>query len=351
MATRRGERSTAGGAPDDMNDDLEDGLGGGNIIAVPILQGIVREYDAYKARIIAAACVFFVALILLSLRIVPPAHVGVVVVFGSVQREVLHSGLNLCNPLAAVTNFNTKTQLLYTENIVPTSEGMNVELDVAILYHADPAKVRELFLTVGVDYENILIKPEMQSAVRGLTSEVSAKALYTSGRAEIRDKLMDELKMKLKPRGIQVEDVLLKGIKLPKMLTDAIEVKAQAEQDSQRMEFVLTKESKEAERKNTDAEGVASFQRIVSDGISSNLLAWKGIEATEKLAQSDNAKIVVMGNTKTSLPVLLSADTGEGKLSNAISGTGDSSKKPSRSMGEVSEFGGDEKKEDGARRR
>ena len=139
MATRRGERFTAGGAPDDMNDDLEDGLGGGNIIAVPILQGIVREYDAYKARIIAAACVFFVALILLSLRIVPPAHVGVVVVFGSVQREVLHSGLNLCNPLAAVTNFNTKTQLLYTENIVPTSEGMNVELDVAILYHAGRA--------------------------------------------------------------------------------------------------------------------------------------------------------------------------------------------------------------------
>ena len=78
---------------------------------------------------------------------------------------------------------------------------------------------------------------------------------------------------------------------------------------------------------------MASFQRIVSDGISSNLLAWKGIEATEKLAQSDNAKIVVMGNTKTSLPVLLSADTGEGKLSNAISGTGDSPKKPSRSMG------------------
>lgn len=308
MSSRR--QNSQGFVPDIDHSDEEGGGGVEErlITAVPILQGIVREGDRQRGKLAGIAFVVLVIVFFLSLRTVPPAHVGVVVIFGSVQTGVLQSGISLVNPLATVTVFNTKTQLLYTENIVPTTEGMNVELDVSILYHADPAHVRELFLTVGTDYEGILIKPEMQSAVRGLTSEVSAKALYTSGRAEIRDKLMDELKLKLKPRGIQLEDVLLKGIKLPKLLTDAIEIKAQAEQESQRMEFVLTKESQEAERKKIEAEGVASFQKIVSEGISDALLAWKGIEATEKLAESDNAKIVVMGNTRASLPVLLSGE-------------------------------------------
>merc|ERR1712196_261618 len=111
----------------------------------------------------------------------------------------------------------------------------------------------------------------------------------------------------LGPRGIILEDVLLKGIKLPKQLTDAIELKAQAEQESARMEFVLSKEKQEADRKKVEAQGISAFQRIVSEGISEQLLQWKGIEATEKLAESPNSKIVVMGNSKSSLPVLLSA--------------------------------------------
>merc|ERR1712093_514369 len=127
---------------------------------------------------------------------------------------------------------------------------------------------------------------------------------------DIHDKLKKELKEKLSPRGIVLEDVLLKGIKLPKQLTDAIELKAQAEQASARMEFVLSKEKQEAERKKVEASGISAFQKIVSEGISSQLLQWKGIEATEKLAGSTNAKIVVMGNSKDSLPVLLSTTGG-----------------------------------------
>merc|ERR1712022_65649 len=166
---------------------------------------------------------------------------------------------------------------------------------------------RDIFLTLGEEFETVLIIPELQSAVRGLTSEASAKALYTSGRTEIRTKLMDELKEKLAPRGVELEDVLLKGIKLPKQLTDAIELKAQAEQESARMEFVLSKERQEADRKKVEAEGISAFQNIVSEGISEQLLQWKGIEATEKLAQSTNSKVIVIGNSKSSLPVLLSA--------------------------------------------
>mmetsp|Transcript_66158 Transcript_66158/g.149354 ORF Transcript_66158/g.149354 Transcript_66158/m.149354 type:complete len:317 (+) Transcript_66158:75-1025(+) len=248
-------------------------------------------------------------LLFFSLRQVPAAHIGLVVMFGSVRESVLLSGLHVVNPVASVIQFNTKTQLLYSENIVPTQEGMNVELDVSLLYHADPSMIRDLYLSIGEEYKNVLILPELQSAVRGLTSEVSAKALYTSGRTEIRQKLVAELTTKLAPRGVILEDVLLKGIKLPVILTDAIEAKAKAEQESQRMEFVLSKEKQEAERKKIEAEGVQSFQKIVSEGISPELLQWKGIEATERLAESPNAKIVMMGNSASSLPVLLSADS------------------------------------------
>jgi regulator of protease activity HflC (stomatin/prohibitin superfamily) len=253
-----------------------------------------------------------------SIRSIPPSNVGLVNLFGAVSEEMLSPGLNFVNPLATVITFNTRTLLLYSENIVPTQEGMNVELDVSLLYHAEPKQIRDLYLGLGETYEKTLILPELQSAVRGLTSEVSAKALYTSGRTLIRSKLMDDLKEKLEPRGIVLEDVLLKGIKLPLLLTDAIETKAKAEQESQRMEFVLSKEKQEADRKRIEAEGVASFQKIVSDGISPQLLQWKGIEATEKLAESQNAKIVIMGNTKSSLPVLLSAPEAEDKDPGAV---------------------------------
>merc|ERR1712167_367167 len=129
---------------------------------------------------------------------------------------------------------------------------------------------------------------------------------YTSGRDELQRELKAELAEALKTRGIIVEDFLLKAIKLPDQLVRAIE------QEAQRMEFVLQKEQQEAERKKIEAQGIADFQKIVSDGISPNLLKWKGIEATEKLAKSPNSKIVIMGNSKDSLPVILGQDGGIG---------------------------------------
>jgi len=174
----------------------------------------------------------------------------------------------------------------------------------------EPRDARAIYITVGDNYDEVVILPELSSAVRGLTSEVNARALYTSGRSEIRDKLVDELEAKLAPRGIVLEDVLLKAIKLPAALSASIEAKTQAEQEAQRMEFVLQTEHQEASRKAIEAGGIAEFQRIVSDGISDELLKWKGIEATEKLAESENSKIIVMGNSRDSLPVLLSGDGG-----------------------------------------
>jgi len=267
-----------------------------------------RPDPAAKPTLTIVAAGFFALLLFSSIRVVPAGHLGLETVFGAVHEDALSSGAHLVNPFCSVVLFSTKTRLMDSENFVPTKEGLNVELDVSLLYHIEPSKARSIYVSVGENYDEVVIRPELSSAVRGLTSEVNARALYTSGRSEIRDKLVDELQTKLTPRGILLEDVLLKAIKLPPALSASIEAKTQAEQEAQRMEFVLQTEHQEASRKAIEAGGIAEFQRIVSEGISENLLKWKGIEATESLAASDNAKIVVMGNSRDSLPVLLSGD-------------------------------------------
>eukprot|EP00545_Synedropsis_sp_CCMP1620_P006120 CAMPEP_0119022858 /NCGR_PEP_ID=MMETSP1176-20130426/28861_1 /TAXON_ID=265551 /ORGANISM="Synedropsis recta cf, Strain CCMP1620" /LENGTH=250 /DNA_ID=CAMNT_0006977805 /DNA_START=69 /DNA_END=821 /DNA_ORIENTATION=- len=242
-----------------------------------------------------------------SFVVVPPGEVAVVVTLGHIT--TLDPGPHFRAPLISyVDRLSTKTQLLSQDNAIPTKEGLTVELQTAVLYRIDSTKAGELYRTIGVNYSKVLIEPEAASAIRGLTSESDAKALYTAGRSAIQESIKEDLIKSLGPRGIIVEDVLLRDIKLPAELSKSIELKAKAEQDAARMEFVLQKESQEAERKTIEAKGIADFQLIVSAGISDNLLKWKGIEATERLADSTNAKIIIMGNAGDGLPVLLSGD-------------------------------------------
>ena len=267
----------------------------------PLFPNVPREGLALAA--VAAA-------LYLSLKcfvVVEAGDIGIASTLGSLERY--DPGPHLRNPIVtSVTNLSTKTELLEQSNFVPTKEGLTVELDTAVLVKIDPQKAIGLYKSVGPDYLRKLVAPETSSSVRGLTSESEAKALYTSGRSELQNGMRAELKAKLEPKGILVEDVLLKNVVLPKDLSQSIQEKARAEQESARMEFVLLKESQEAERKAIEAKGIADFQTIVSEGITPSLLQWKGIEATEKLAKSPNSKVVIVGNSKDSLPVILGAN-------------------------------------------
>ncbi|MEW5312402.1 MAG: hypothetical protein WDW38_004040 [Sanguina aurantia] len=236
---------------------------------------------------------------------VPAGHIGVVDFFGFVPLQTLQSGIRMKTLFATMHAFSVKTKLLEVTLNVPTSEGLIVDLDISVLYHVRPLEVRDLYVTLGVNFEQVLVVPEVTSTVRSLTGRSSAKALYSSGRDELGDAIGKQLNEKLNKRGIEVEQALLRKIILPALVVGAIEEKLKAEQESQRMEFVLTKEKQEADRKRIEAQGVADFQKIVSTGISSALLEWKGIEATERLANSHNAKIVVIGNSKNGLPLIL----------------------------------------------
>ncbi len=236
---------------------------------------------------------------------VPTGHVGVLALFGRVTGEVLPEGIHMVSPLKDVNKLSIQTQAMKESASVPSNEGLIMSLDTSLLFRLDAAKAAQVFQTIGRDYVTRVVEPNLRSAIRSVTSSHSANALYTGAREEVAMKIQDELVRLLSPRGIIVESVLLRDVQLPTMLKTSIEAKQQAEQDALRMNFVLQKEKQEAERKRIEAQGISDFQRIVAQGISPQLLEWKGIEATERLATSPNAKVVLIGNSRTGLPLIL----------------------------------------------
>jgi len=235
---------------------------------------------------------------------VETGHVGVLTFFSRVTGETLPEGLHLINPLKSVHEMSVQTQTVKETANVPSNEGLILTLDTTLQYRLDAAKAADVFQKIGRDYVEKVVEPNLRSAVREATASHSANALYTGAREEVANAIQEQLTAVLAPRGIYVERVLLRDIQLPAMLKTSIEAKQQAEQDALRMSFILQKEKQEAERKRIEAQGISDFQRIVAQGISPQLLEWKGIEATEKLAGSNNAKIVIVGNTKNGLPLI-----------------------------------------------
>lgn len=237
--------------------------------------------------------------------VVPAGHVGVVDFLGHVSNRTLKAGVNIVNPFARVVKFSIKTQDSMEVMDVPSKEGMNIKLDISVMFHLDPEKAADVYKTVGKDYADILLVPQFRSVARGVTASYEAKALYTSEREMVSNLIKMDLEKIVAARGIVVEAVPMRRIGLPEGLSQSIEQKLQAEQESQRMQFVLLKEKQEAERKKIEAQGIADFQSIVTRGISEPLLRWKGIEATEKLANSQNTKVIIVGAGKDGLPLIM----------------------------------------------
>jgi len=239
------------------------------------------------------------------LTVVPAGSVGVVDFFGTVSPNTLKAGINPVNPLARVIKMSVQTQEMKEVMDVPSKEGLTVQLEVSILNHLNPEKAADVYKMVGESYESVILEPQFRSVTRGVTASYEAKALYTSEREALSIQILKEIEAVTEARGVTVESAPLRRVGLPAGLTQSIEEKLQAEQESQRMQFILTKEKQEADRKRIEAQGISDFQKIVMQGISDQLLRWKGIEATEKLAASQNAKIVIIGSGKDGLPLIL----------------------------------------------
>ncbi len=252
-------------------------------------RGKVVEMNASPIlKLIGLAFVGLIGVILLSNCItrVRTGHVGVLTLFGRVTGEVLHEGMHVINPLK-------------------TSEGLVMNLDTSLIYHLNPERAADVFQKIGARYEAVVIEPTLRAAIREATASHTANALYTGEREMVAKQINDQLTTIMNQRGIIVESVLLRDIQLPQTLKASIESKQQAEQEALAMNFRLQKEKQEAERKRIEAAGIRDFQQIVAQGISPQLLEWKGIEATELLSKSPNTKVVVIGNSKNGLPLIL----------------------------------------------
>ncbi len=258
-------------------------------------------------RLIGLGIAAFVLVILLfsSVTRVSTGHVGVLTLFGRVTGEVLQEGIHFINPMKTNNEMSTQTQTIKESASVPSSEGLVMNLDTSLIYHLNPTKAAEVLHQIGADYEAKVVENTLRAAIREATASHTANALYTGEREMVAKQIYDQLTSQLGLRGLIVESVLLRDIQLPATLKASIEAKQQAEQEALAMNFRLQKEKQEAERKRIEAAGIRDFQQIVAQGISPALLEWKGIEATETLAKSPNAKVVVIGNQKSGLPLIL----------------------------------------------
>lgn len=220
-----------------------------------------------------------------SIVIVDAGETGVYSLFGKVKDAELKSGFHLVIPLARVTRMSTRTEE-YTmskmnaggkkvgdDSITAlTKEGLEVSLDITVFYHLDEAQASEVYKNVGENFEEKIVRPEIRSTIREVTAQFDAKEMYSDKREEANQLILSQLKEKLDKRGIIVEDTLLRNVSLPANLAQSIQEKLQAEQEAQKYEFILQKESKEKERKIIEAEGQRDAQKIISEGLSTNYL-------------------------------------------------------------------------------
>jgi regulator of protease activity HflC (stomatin/prohibitin superfamily) len=276
------------------------------VVAALVYFNAKKRYN--KSETTFAMVGFAIAVLIAVLQfwtVIPAGHVGVIDFFGNVSDNTLYPGVNFVNPMASVIKFDARTQEIKEVMNVPSKEGLSIELEISILVHLSFENANKIYKSVGENYVEKILVPQFRSVVRGVTASYDARALYTAEREVLAKQIETGLAKLVEPRGITIEAAPLRQIILPAGLTASIEEKLKAEQESQRMQFILQRETQEAERKRIEAKGIADFQDIVSKGISDQLLKWKGIEATEKLANSSNSKVVIIGSGREGLPIIL----------------------------------------------
>ncbi len=244
--------------------------------------------------------------------------VGVQSLYGNVQPDILESGLHVINPLLDITEFDIQTQNYTMSAIhgegaqegddairVLSNDGLEVVIDLTVLYRVSPTESPKIFKQIGVDYIDKIVRPVTRTRIRDNAVYYDAVALYSTKRNEFQQRIYKSIEDDFKSRGLVLEQLLIRNINLPASVKLSIESKINAEQDAQKMTFVLQKEKQEAERKRVEAQGIADYQRIISLGLTDKQLQYEQIKAQKELAASPNSKIIFM-NGKGSAPVILS---------------------------------------------
>lgn len=227
---------------------------------------------------------------------------------GTEMGTIYGEGFNWHLPWNSMIVYQTQIQERKESLNVLSSDGATIRLDVSILYRPIIPKIDSLQVTLGPEYYSVKVAPTVRGIARGVAGNYKPEEIYSTRREELATEINNQLQEELANFYIEVENILVRDVQIPEKISEAINFKLTADQEAQRMEFEIEKEKREAERKRIEAQGIADFQQIVSAGITASLLKWKGIEATMKIAESNNSKIIVIGNDAGSLPIILGGD-------------------------------------------
>jgi len=281
-------------------------------VIVFILGSSLLKADAKIAAIgkpmkITGLVLILVGALSSSVRQVDAGYVGVKALFGKVQNETMSSGLSMINPLMSVTDIDIRTQNytmsgVHDEGVksgddaikVLTADGLEVTIDLSVLYRVNPVEAPNLLREIGINFEDKIVRPITRTRIRDNSVYYDAVALYSTKRDEFQSRIFKTIEIDFKQRGLILENLLVRNITLPASVKSTIEQKINAEQEAQKMQFVLQKEKQEAERKRVEAQGISDYQRIISLSLSDRQLQYEQIKAMKELAASGNSKIIVM---------------------------------------------------------
>lgn len=275
------------------------------------------EYGRFAKIVRGIALVLMLAGVLSKCIVqIDAGQIGVKSLFGKVQNDVLGSGLHFVNPFVDVQRLDIKTQNYTMSGVhdegaktgddairVLTSDGLEVTIDLTVLYKLLPSEAPRLVRETGVDYTDKIVRPLTRTKIRDNSVYYEAVSLYSNKRDEFQQRIFRSIEDDFKKRGLILEQLLVRNITLPQSVKETIEQKINAEQDAQKMQFVLLKEKQEAERKRVEAQGIADYQRIINIGLTDQQLQYAQIKAYLELAKSPNSKVIIMG--KGNAPVIL----------------------------------------------
>lgn len=289
-----------------------------------LIAGFVLARSNDKARVVGrplmtfGVILFLIGIVFSTFVQIDAGYVGVQKLYGSVQKNVLYSGLHMINPLLDVEQIETRTQNYTMSSVhdegdksgddairVLSADGLEVTIDLTVLFRVMPATAPDLYKQTGPEYVNKIVRPISRTKIRDNAVYYDAVSLYSSKRDEFQARIYKSIEDDFKKRGLVLENLLIRNISLPASVKNAIESKINAEQEAQKMQFVLQKERQEAERKRVEAQGIADYQRIVNENLTDRQLQYEQIKAMKELAGSSNSKIIVMG--KGSTPMILDA--------------------------------------------
>ena len=260
--------------------------------------------------------IVILGILMSSIIQINPGEIGVKILFGSIQNDVLGSGLHFVNPLLEIKKIDVKTQNYTMSGVndegtkegddairVLTSDGLEVTIDLTVLYRVVASDAPTLLKQTGDDYRDKIVRPITRTKIRDNAVYYQAVDLFGSKRDEFQLRIYKSIEDDFKKRGLMLEQLLVRNITLPTSVKASIESKINAEQDAKKMEFVLQKEKQEAERKRVEAQGIADYQRIINTGLTDQQLQYEQIKAMKELALSQNAKVIVMG--KGNAPIII----------------------------------------------